>query len=108
MAVRNIGQNIRRRGSVSPATPAGGAASSAVTVTGDVSPGGAVVETAWSLSPDTPPTTGWGVATVGAGLGATFSRATTRPTPAGTYWLWARRRDWPQTVGRAPRSTVVT
>jgi hypothetical protein len=105
---RNIGQNIRRRGSLAPATPAGGAINSAVTVTGDVSPAGAVVETAWGVSNETPPVAGWGAATVGAGLGATFSRVTTRPAAGGTYWLWARRRDWPRTVGVAPAPTVVT
>lgn len=105
---RNIGQNILRRGSVSPATPAGGAANSAVTVAGDVSPAGAVVETAWGTSNVEPPATGWGAATVGAGLGATFSRSTTLPAAPGTYWLWGRRRDWPRTAGVAPAPTVVT
>ena len=105
---RNIGRNIRRRGTVSPATPAGGAINSAVTVTGDVWPAGDVVETAWGTTNVNPPATGWGAATVGGGLGATFSRSTTRPASAGTYWLWARLRDWPQTTGVAPAATVVT
>jgi hypothetical protein len=104
---RNIGQNIRRHGSVVVNTPAGGAAASAVTVTGDVSPAGSVVETAWGQSQVNAPTTGWGAATVGAGLGATWSRSTTRPA-AGTWFLWARRRDWNYTTGVAQNATVVT
>lgn len=105
---RNIGRNILNRGHLWVTTPANGAINSAVTVSGEVVPNGAVVETAWSLSATEPPVTGWGVATNGAGLGNTWSRSTTRPASAGTYFLWARRRDWPRTVGRAPGSTVVT
>lgn len=102
-----IGQNIMRRGEVWVDTPAGGTAASAVTVTGNVTPGGAVVETAWGASQENAPTTGWGAATNGAGLGTTWSRSTTRPA-AGTWWLWARRRDWPRTMGVAQNPTVVT
>jgi hypothetical protein len=104
---RNIGQNILRRGRVEVNTPAGGAAASAVTVTGSISPGGALVETAWGASQENPPVTGWGAATNGAGLATTWSRVTTRPA-AGTWWLWARRRDWPRTAGVAQAPTVVT
>lgn len=104
---RNIGQNILRKGSVIVDTPAGGAAASAVTVTGQVMPGGAVVETAWGASQVNPPTTGWGAATNGAGLATTWSRSTTRPA-AGTWFLWARRRDWPRTVGVSQNAVVVT
>lgn len=84
------GRNIARRGVVRVTTPAGGAASSAVTLTGEVTPGGSAVETAWGTHPVDPPTTGWGAATNDAGLGASWSRSTTRPTPAGTYYLHAR------------------
>ena len=103
---RNIGRNILSRGQVWVTTPAGGAANSAVTVSGDVMPNGAVVETAWGTSQVNPPTTGWGAATVGAGLGGTFSRSTTRPASAGTYFLWARRQDWPRTVAVSNAVTV--
>ncbi|HEV7457325.1 MAG TPA: hypothetical protein VGN96_11180 [Roseococcus sp.] len=104
---QNIGRSILRRGRVTPNTPAGGAAASAVTVTGIVSPAGARVETAWGLTNTTPPDTGWGAATNGGGLAETWTRNTTRPA-AGTWWLWARRTDWPRTVGVAVAPTVVT
>lgn len=96
---RNIGRNILNRGHLWVTTPAGGAINSAVTVSGDVIPNGSVVETAWGTSQVNPPTTGWGAATVGAGLGGTFSRSTTRPGTAGTYFLWARLQNRPRTVG---------
>lgn len=103
---RNIGRNILNRGHLWVTTPANGAINSAVTVSGDVTPNGAVVETAWGTSQVNPPTTGWGAATVGAGLGGTFSRSTTRPASAGTYFLWARLQNRPLTVGVSNAVTV--
>lgn len=88
---RNIGSSVLRRGYVRVDQPAGGAASSAITVTGTVVPNGAAVETAWGAHPVDPPASGWGAATnVAATGGAGWTRSTTRPAAPGTHYLHAR------------------
>lgn len=85
-----VGPNIMRRGAVRVNNPAGGAAASAVTLTGTVDPGGMAVETAWGPHPVNPPAAGWGAATLVAATGSTgWTRTTTRPA-AGTWYLHAR------------------
>jgi hypothetical protein len=81
------GRSVLRRGYPQVDTPTGGAASSAITVTGTIVPNGTVVETAWGPHPVNPPATGWGAATT---TGGNWSRVTTRPTPGGTYYLHVR------------------
>lgn len=85
------GPNFMRNGAVLVFQPAGGAAASAITITGTVWPNGHVVETAWGANSNTAPETGWGVATaVGGSGGGRWTRTTTRPA-AGTWYLHARQ-----------------
>lgn len=106
MAFRG-GRNILQRGDVRVTTPAGGAASSAVTVAGEVVPNGSAVETAWGTHPVDPPASGWGAATNDAALGGSWSRSTTRPATPGTYFLHARLVTRPA-VRVASSAVVVT
>lgn len=101
------GSNILRRGFIGVNTPAGGAINSAVTVTGTVVPNGSVVETAWGLDPVNPPTTGWGAAVTSATDPGSWSRSTTRPAGAGTYFLHVRMATRPR-VDVASAAVVVT
>lgn len=101
------GRNPSRRGVVRVTTPAGGAVNSAVVLAGEVEPGGSPVETAWGPHPVDPPATGWGAATIGAGLGAAWTRSTTRPAVAGTYFLHVRLTNRPR-VRVASAAVVVT
>lgn len=82
--------------------PATGAASSAVTVTGTIVPNGRAVEVAWGTHPVNPPTAGWTGATTSGG---NWSLGTTRPTPAGTYYLHARSQRYK--ANRVASSPVV-
>lgn len=101
----NIGKSLVRKAAITVDQPTGGAAGSAITVTGLVSPRGFTVETAWGAHPVNPPASGWGAATTNAATGA-WSRSTTRPA-AGTWFLHARLQRWPQT-DVAANSIVVT
>lgn len=106
MAFRG-GANILRRGALTVATPAGGAVNSAVTVTGTVVPNGAVVETAWHTDQLNPPSSGWGAATTSTADPGSWSRSTTRPAAAATYFLHVRLQNRPR-VNVASAAVVVT
>ena len=98
------GRPINRRRYIHPDKPAGGAAASAVTVTGTIQPNGALVEVAWGANGYDQPTSGWVAATSDA-LGG-WSCTTVRPA-AGTWVLWARSPSHPR-CGEAVGPVVVT
>jgi hypothetical protein len=101
-------RNILRRAYVGINQPAGGAVSSAITVTGTVVPNGTTVETAWGTHPVNQPTTGWGAATAVAGTGGGgWTRTTTRPASPGTYYLHVRPVAAPRSSA-ASAAVIVT
>lgn len=92
-----VGRPITRRAYIAVNQPAGGAASSAITVSGTIVPNGSAVEFAWGVGGHTPPSTGWTAATTSDGAG-NWSSTTTRPASAGTYHLWARPAIFPRSA----------
>ncbi len=98
------GRPITRRAFPVVSQPAGGAASSALTVSGTIVPAGSAVEFAWGTGGHTPPATGWTAATTSDAAG-NWSAASTRPASAGTYHLWARSKLFPRSA--KPSGAVV-
>lgn len=84
--------NSLRRHILTVNTPAGGAAASAVTITGTIRPVGSPVEVAFGPHPVNVPAAGWTAATTVAGG---WSLATTRPA-AGTWYVHARSARYPR------------
>lgn len=101
----DVGRSRLRRAIIRINQPAGGAAASAITVTGTVIPNGVIVETAWGAHPVNQPASGWGAATAVPATNG-WTRTTTRPA-AGTWFLHVRSVTSPS-AGSVSSAVVVT
>lgn len=89
---------------ITASAPGTGTNNTSLNITGTISISGEPVEVALGTNPTLPPTTGWANATVTT---TTFTGART-PTPAGTYYGWARYLNAPRIVFARSNAIVVS